>query len=180
MNMHRELILIAALVAPLLFGCPLEDFPNEIPAVQNQVDRIVDDTTLTPQEQRDALAALGLSATAINGLLDDVELGNQFGGTPRSAHDKVVAGTFTTLTPDEVQLYGDLVSGVVSGVSYQLTDQEAAAVVSLLNQEALNDATALAAFLDDPNSDIPPSIPDGFLEDVLVTADPQDAAVALP
>lgn len=154
-------------------GCGVTDLPNSPSATLQQITDIVDDSDLTASEKRAQLSEFGLSATAINGLLSAERTGNQFGGDLRTAYTKVAGGTFTTLTPDEVQLFADAVSAVDTGddLDVTLADDEAQAIVQLFKDFGLRDAGALAAFLDDENAAVPSDIPDGVLREFFVDFD---------
>ena len=94
-------------VSLFVYGCPPEDYPALVPATLQQIDPIVNSTTLTPQQQRVQLEALGVVPETINSLLRNERTGNQYGGDLRTAYTKVTLPNFVLLTPDEVQIYGD-------------------------------------------------------------------------
>jgi hypothetical protein len=164
----------------ILTGCPPENFPAAIPFEQNDVNVIINNSELEPQEQRDALLALGLSPNSINGLLSAVRTGNQFGGTLTTALEKVRASRFTTMTPDEVQLYSDAAEEVDTTLNFNLSDVAALAVTDLFAVEGLNSAEAVLTFVDDPGNEVPSEIPENFLEDVFVELDPNSIVTLLP
>ena len=172
MRANWRLTLVALLVAPALLGCPAENFPNAIDAFQANVDAVVNNTNLTPQERREKLYELGLSPTAVNGLLRSVRLGNQFGGTLRSAYDKVVGGQYAALTPDEIQFYGDTARSTGTGTDFTITDAQAQAVADLFVAQNLNTAQQVDVFINTPGSDIPPTIPNDLLKKLFVEFDP--------
>lgn len=163
----------------LIGGCGVTDLPNSPSATLLQITDIVSDTGLTASEKRTQLSEFGLSAAAINGLLSSERTGNQFGGDLRTAYTKVAGGTFTTLTPDEVQLFTDGVSAVDTEdtLDVTLTDDEAQAIVQLFKDFGLRNAEALTAFLDDENATVPSDIPDGVLREFFVDF---DLALLLP
>ena len=163
-----------------LLGCPSQNFPNAIDATLADVQAIVNDTALSLQQQRDKLAALGLSQTSINGILNGQRLGNQFGGTLQTAYDKVVAGHDSTLTPDEVQLYGDAAQKVSGGPNFTISDAAAAAVVDLFVEHKLNTSADVSAFLADPTQDTPAAIPANLLQQLFVEFDPTQVNSQLP
>ncbi len=169
-----------AVLVPLLQGCPPEDFPNAIDALQPEVDEIINDPVNTPQERREALAALGLSPATINGLLQSERTGNQFGGTLRSAYAKVTEPAFAELTPDEVQLYADAVAEADSTVAYSLSDVQAQEVQSAFVANALNSPADVEAFLSDPTKDVPGSTTVAVLQDVFVDFDPEEVVDQIP
>lgn len=164
----------------LLTGCPPENFPAAIPFEQNDVNVILNNGELEAQEQRDALLELGLSPNSINGLLSSVRTGNQFGGTLTTALEKVRASRFTTLTPDEVQLYSDAAEEVDTTLSFTLSDVAALAVTDLFAAEGLNSAEDVLTFVDDPGNEVPSVIPEDFLQDVFVEFDPNSIVTLLP
>ena len=172
--------LVAGALLAMLVGCPPENFPNTISGNQDDVNAIVNDTDLSAQQQRDALLALGLTPSTINGLLSSERTGNQFGGTLSTAFDKVANDRFTSLTPDEVQLYSDAAEEANTALSFTLTDLEALAVTDLFAAESLNSSEEVLAFVNDANNEIPTNIPDDFLTDVFVDLDPNAIVDQLP
>ncbi len=144
-------------------GCNPEVFRSTVPATLDEINRIVDNSALTPQEQRQRLTDLGISASTINALLRSVRTGNQFGGDLRTAWDKVTGGTFTWLTADEIQIYGDGASAVDAGddLSVTLTDDEAATAVVFFTDFGINTGEQLGSFLDqggEPTGSIDPNV----------------------
>jgi hypothetical protein len=168
--------------AMLLGGCPAESFLNKVPATQQEINLIVKDTALTPQDQRIQLEALGLSDSTINALLSGQQLGNQFGGDPRTAYNKVAGAEFTQLTPDEVQIYGRQASAADPNhqLSVNLTDSEAQAVVDFFHDFNISSKDALAAWLDTPGNTPPSTIPTGVLRALFVDFDPKLVLPNLP
>jgi hypothetical protein len=178
----KPILITSALTAALfLTGCsaPLHDAYS---ATLLDVNPILNDTTLTPQQKRDQLEALGFSPTVINGLLRNVRTGNQFGGDLRTAYDKVTGGRLDELTPDEVQIYADEASSVSNDFSYTLSDEAAQDIVWVFQTHRLTTAAQLDAFLADPDNvlALPGDIPDGALEDIFVTFDPAELIESLP
>ncbi len=171
---------IVACATLLVGGCPPENYPTQSSVVQLDVEQIVNNNNLLPQEARDQLAALGFSPETINGLLADRDLANQFGGTGRTAYDKVVGGQLDQLTPDEIQIYASLATEANAGVNLQLDDAAAQAMADLLQENNLQTSDELAAFLDEPENVVPPTIPDGALRDLFVDFDPDLILSLLP
>jgi hypothetical protein len=175
-------LITGALTATLfLVGCsgPLHDAYT---ATLLDVNPILNDASLTPQQKREQLEDLGFSPTVINGLLRSVRTGNQYGGDLRSAYNKVTGGQFPDLTPDEVQIYADEASSVSNDVSYTLSDEAALDIVWVFRTNRLSTAAQLDAFLADPDNvlALPGDIPDGALEDIFVTFDPAELIDSLP
>lgn len=172
--------LLALPLLAALVGCPLENFSNTIPTEQDAINDIVNDTDLEVQERRDALLNLGLTPSTVNGLLSGVRTGNQFGGTLTTAFNKVVAERFTTLTPDEVQLYSDAAETANNALSFNLSDVAALAVTEFFADQTLNTPEEVLAFTNDAGNEIPSEIPTGFLTDVFVDLDPNAIVDQLP
>jgi len=166
MRYPASLLLSAALA--WAGGCGADELPDMLPATIQSVNRIRDDDSLSPQEMRDQLEALGIDPVVVNGLLRAERTQNQFGGDLRSAFEKVSAGRFTELTPDEVQVYGDA-TGVTS-----YTDTEAQLIVDFFGENDINTADGLKGFLDDPANALPPGIDETNLRGVFVDFDPVD------
>ncbi len=161
-------------------GCGAVNLPDGVAPSLQEVERVVNDSSLNGQEKRDALAALGLDALRINALLRAERTANQFGGTLRSAIDKVSASRFSQLTPDEVQLYGDAAAATGGPFTGTVSDDAAQAIVSLFANRAIDDADALDAFLDDPGNETPAGIPNDTLRPLFVDEDPDDVLSQLP
>lgn len=165
---------LAALAGTSLAGCGQANFDNAVNTDLTQVDRIRSDATLEPQEKRERLARMGFDEVTINALLRDVRLGNQFGGDLESALDKVVGGSYATLTPDEVQAYGDATDLTT------FSDESAQAIADLFVDRSINTADELQEYLDDPARVISGQIDVTSLSDVFVDFNPDDALDALP
>ncbi len=178
--MQRHCWIVVATVVGVLGGCPSENFPNAVDATRNDVAGIVESDVLDAQEKREDLAQLGFSPAAINALLRGERTGNQFGGSLTTAFEDVRSGRYRALTPDEVQIYTDGASDADADVEFTLTDAQAQAVVDLFDRARIDTADELAAFLEDPASDVPNTIPDDLLESVFVDFDPNDLADQLP
>jgi hypothetical protein len=168
------------LACALIGGCPPEDFDAALAFTQDDVDDIVSDGSLTPQEQRDRLLALGADPVTINGLMADSEFGNQFGGTIRSAYLKVSGDQFQQLTPDEVQLYALGASDVSDDLDVSPTDTEAQAIADFFSSAGIDSSAELGAFLDDNSSVVPDTIPDGVLGPLFVDFDAELLLPRLP
>ena len=179
-GLQKAIIGIATL-ALLLGACDVQ-LRNAFPATLKDVDEIRDNSSLTAQEKRTALVALGFSPTVINALLTDERTANQYGGDLRSAYDKVKGERFTELTPDEVQLYGDGAGDVDDGISFTLTDEQAQAIVDFFQNNSVAIRNELIAFLEDPikAATISSKIPANALNDLFVDFDPDALLESLP
>lgn len=181
--MHRVAVTTVALtsIACGLGGCP-NPTRNSFPTTIIEVDRIIADANLTPQERRVALEQEGLTPIAINALLRDVRLANQFGGNLRSAWEKVIDGRFQALTPDEIQLYGDEASDEDATVNASINDAQAQAVLNFFVDQQIDNSAELSDFLADPASaaQIPDDVPDDVLQDLFVDFDPERLRDRLP
>lgn len=172
------IILVAVITGTLLTGgCPPENYPNVLGATLEEVDAIVGDTTLTPNERRIQLEALGISPSTINVLLRNEGLGNQYGGDERSTYDKVVGDNLTGLTPDEVQIYGQGASSVDDELNIDWDDTEAQAIVDFFAFYGLSSVAKLEAFLDSVDTTVPNDVSE---EDVRAVFVDFDAALLLP
>jgi hypothetical protein len=160
-------------LAATLCGCPQSTYVDALPTTAEAVDRIRSDANLTAQEKREELRRLGLSDGTINAYLRSDRTGNQFGGDLRSALEKIRAGRFSDLTPDEVQIYGDAAQVVDAGIQ-TIGDAQAEAIEEFFESEGLNTADNLRDFLNDPGQEVPSSIPDGILQTLFVDFDPAD------
>lgn len=178
MMRFRWTALVAGLVAGM-WGCGLEFPPDAVGVNLTEVNRIRADTGLTPQERREQLRELGLSDSTINGLLRNERTGNQFGGTLRSAYDKVKVGTFTQLTPDEIQFYGDA-ARTAGGPNFTLTDPQAQAIATFVRAQGLNTSDDVAAFLADPNNVVPDDVPAGVMQQLFVDFDEDEVLDQIP
>ena len=178
--LRNGLLIVAVLLVPLS-ACftPLD---AALPATLQDINPIVQDTGLTPQQKRAQLAELGLSPLVINSLLVDVRIANQFGGDLRTAYDKVVGGHLDQLTPDEIQIYADEASDVDDGFNYTLDDTAAAEIQQLFETQDISTSDELDAFLAVPANEllVPVEIPDGVLDDVFVGFDPTQLLDNLP
>lgn len=160
-------------------GCGLTSAPDAIDSYTVDVDRIRNDTTLSAQQRRVQLRELGLTDTTINGLLRSERTGNQYGGDLRSAYDKVHGDTYNTMTPDEVQLFGDAARSA-NGPSFQFTDAQAQAIADLFRNQDLRSATDVTTYVNNPDVEIPDAIPDGALTQLFVDFDETEILDQLP
>lgn len=174
--MPRLIAFLGLFMAALAGGCPPEDFNRALPITQQQIDEITSNTSLDPYEQRQQLEALGVPPSTVNALFADQRTANQFGGDLRTAYNKVIAPALMILTPDEIQIYGDLASSVSTDVDAELTDSEALAVTNFFQANGFNSSAALENYLD-RGGEVPDTIPDGVLEALFVDFDP---ALLLP
>ena len=179
-GLQKAIMGIAAL-ALLLGACDVQ-LPNAFPTTLKDVDEIRNNSNLTAQEKRTALAALGFSPTVINALLTSERTANQYGGDLRSVYDKVKDERFNELTPDEVQLYGDEASDVDDEISFTLTDEQAQAIVDFFQDNSVATRNELIAFLEDPVkvATISSEIPSDALNDLFVDFDPDALLESLP
>lgn len=152
-------------------GCPPSEFGDALPATVEDVNRIRNDTDLSAQAKREELRRLGLSETTINALLRTERTGNQFGGDLRSALARVQGGTFTALTPDEIQIYGDAAQVVNDSIA-TISDQQAQLIGQLFDDENLETADNVRDYLNDPGKEVPPDIPEDLLQTLFVDFDP--------
>lgn len=160
--------------AAALTACNRTTFQDSAGATIKQVDQIRNDKNLTAQEKRDALAALGFDDVTINALLKSERTGNQYGGTLRTAYNKVVDGQLDQLTPDEVQLYGDATAVAT------ISDDSAQAIVSLFVDEDIQTATELGDLLVRSDVNLSDKIDKTTLTQVFVDFDPNTIIDKLP
>ena len=153
---------LAAIGVMVGAGCGQLCYPDALDVTLEQVDLIRNSDTLTPQEQRDALAEYGLDPLTINGLLSSIRLANQFGGDLSSAYDKVVNDQLSSMTPDEVQYYGDATDEAT------LEDAEAQAIVDLFQDNEIDSLTELEEWLDNEANELPAGIDELNLRGVFV------------
>jgi hypothetical protein len=152
----------------LAAGCGQTDYPATLNATLQEVDEIRNSSTLEPQEMRDALAAFGIDAVTVNGLLWKVRLANQFGGDLASAYDKVVNDQLAEMTPDEVQFYGDATDEVT------LDDAEAQAIADFFRDDSIDSLTELEDFLDDTANELPTGVDEENLRAVFIDTSTDD------
>ncbi|MFN0136214.1 MAG: hypothetical protein ACKVS9_08875 [Phycisphaerae bacterium] len=167
----QGLMLGAAMIAA---GCGLEESPFSIGVNQTQVNRIRTDATTTGQEKREALRALGIDDLTINAILRDTRTANQFGGDLRTAFNKVVGGTLSEMTPDEVQIYGDATAVTT------FSDSQAQTILDFFVDAAIDTRDDLEQVLDDDQIALPSTINEDNLRGTFVTFDPNDLIDDLP
>lgn len=175
----NTLTCLVLLGAALLGGCPREDYPDLAPTDLEAVNRIINGD-LAGNARREALAELGLSPLMINAILRTETLINQFGGTLRTAYEKVAGDRLVDLTPDEVQIYANGVNQIETDVAYSLSDTQAQDIVTFFNDYGIRTRAALESFLDTPGSEVPDTTPDGALRDLFVDFDPALLIPILP
>jgi hypothetical protein len=169
---------LGGLVAGLI-GCDRQ-FPNQFPASIQEVDQIVKDTDLTPQEKRERLESLGLTPAVINALLRDDETGNQYGGDLTSAFAKIVQGRLNELTPDEVQIYAEAARETPGGPTVTFSDAQAQLVVDLFVDNGLRTLAQVGAFLSNTSNELPKDLTRDSLTRLFVDFDPNNVRGQLP
>jgi hypothetical protein len=177
--MRTGILTVLVITAGILAGCNAPR-PEALPAGLDDVNLILDDSNLSAQEKRSALADLGLTPVVINALLRSERTANQFGGDLRSAYDKVVAGTLNQLTPDEVQIYADEAKSVDSATTdFVPTDQQAQETVDFFRTHDITTSAELVAVLDNPAvaASLPADLTAANLTGLFVDFDP---ALLLP
>jgi hypothetical protein len=157
-----------------LHGCGQTFFPADSNTDLTRVNQIRNDASLTGQEKRDELQQLGLDDVTINGLLRAERTANQFGGTENTAFDKVSSDQLTALTPDEIQLYGDLTGKAT------FSDSQAQELATLLQLEGLGSIDLLKAWLEDNDIDSASGLTDDDVRKVFVETDPDSLIGNLP
>ncbi|MCG3127954.1 MAG: hypothetical protein CHACPFDD_02827 [Phycisphaerae bacterium] len=181
MRIRSTVIALTALLATLPAGCPSDSqFEDAAPAHLSGVTAIVDDTSLTPQQKRAALAGLGLDENVINAVMITIRLGNQFGGDARTAYDKVTGGRLDAMTPDEVQVYSDEASRVGDLNNFSLTDAEGQRAVLFFQDFGITTRDELANYLSGTLNVQPNGLPDEFLSTIFVDFDPALLVPELP
>ena len=156
-----------------LCGCGQTNFDNDI----SDLDRVAvirDDANLTGDEKRQELRDLGFDEVDINGLLRADRTANQFGGTAETGLNKVADGLLNTMTPDEIQLYGDLVGEA------NFSDAQAQELVNLFVLNGITTRDQLKTFLEDNDIDSPAGLEVGEVQATFVDADPEDFIANLP
>jgi hypothetical protein len=157
-------------------GCAVtepSDLRGALGITLEEASRIVSNDDLSPQEKRDALAEFGLDPLIINAIMSSDRLANQFGGTLRTAFDKVTGGRLSEMTPDEVQIYADGV-GSAGGESLNITDRAALLMTLIFVDNEINTIEELEAFLDNPVNEVSSEIPSGALRSIFVDFDPEE------
>lgn len=173
LNIPMRSIFPALLLA--LTGCGAVHFPNEVEAANlTEVNQIRNNANLTGQEKREQLQALGFDDVTINGLLRGDRTANQFGGTANTAFDKVTSGVLLTLTPDEIQLYGDLTNAAV------FSDAQAQELSDLFIDNLIATTDELEAWLTDNDIDSASGLTDEDVQAVFIDTDPDSLIPSLP
>src|SRR5262245_2403967 len=145
-----------------LSGCGTEHFPGEVDAANlTEVNQVRNNASLTGQEKRDQLRALGFDDVTINGLLRAERTANQFGGTENTAFDKVTGDLLLSMTPDEIQLYGDLTAATV------FTDAQAQELSKLFIDNLIATVDELETWLNENDIDSPNGLTDENVQAVL-------------
>ena len=171
----RLRVILAGSAVLWIAGCGQTNFGSEVLDTDlTATTRIVNDADLTGDEKRQQLAALGIPDTTINALLRDDRTANQFGGTLETAFNKVTGDGFASLTPDEIQLYGD----ASEEVTY--SDQQGQAIASLFREAEIDNANELERYLDTPGAEFPPDVDSTDLRAVFVDFNPDDVLDDLP
>lgn len=170
----RAIAFIGVLGLVVCAACSPTNLPANIGPTVQQVNRIVNDSDLTPQEKRESLRALGIDDVTINGLLVAERLGNQFGGDLESAYLKVVGRRLNEMTPDEIQFYGDATDETTYG------DTEAQQIADFFVAAGITSQASLADYLENDSLEVPPLIDRDILEAVFVTFNSGDILDQLP
>ncbi len=175
-------VVLASVFILLPAGCPPEDYPSLLPPTLTEVQRVLDNQNLTPQQQRLQLEQLGLSPTTINAFLKDKPLGNQNGGDLRTAYQKITEPDFTALTPDEIQIWASAASALDSedDINFKLTDQQAQLMVDFFNNNGVRSKQQLTTFLSTSADLVPAEIPENALQALFIDLDPTDLLPQLP
>ncbi len=173
-------IFLAAGLLVGTLGCPPETFPNATGLTLIEVNQILNNNNLTPQEQRAALLAAGISETTANGLLRNERLANQFGGSLTSAYEKVVAAEFSELTPDEIQYYADAVAVADDNFNTTVSDAQSQALADFFSQNAVDSPADVSDFLNSPTAELPADVDEDTLQAVFVDFDPDGVTDQLP
>lgn len=161
------------------WGCVPQPSPHSVGPTLDQIEAVRDDASLTLQERRLRLAEMGLSEVVINVVMIEQRLANQFGGDLRTALNKITSDRLHELTPDELQYYADAASGQGGAPLFDISDDEAQAIVDLLVMNDLHSADDVTDFLRD-NPELPEDITRQLLEDLLVEVDPLTLVDDLP
>lgn len=176
---RRAVLAVLAGLAVGLIGCDRE-FPAQYPTSIQEVNEIVSDTDLTPQEKRQRLEALGLTPAVINAILRDDETGNQYGGDLTSAFAKIAQGRLNELTPDEVQIYAEAAGEAPDGPTVTFSDDQAQLVVNLFVDNALRTLDEVEAYLSDTSSELHEDLNRDTLIELFVDFDPNNVRDQLP
>lgn len=174
MRLTQKFLWLAPAALAALAGCGTVHFPGEFDADLTQVNQIRNNADLTGQEKRDQLRALGIDDVTINGLLRGERTANQFGGTENTAFDRVTGDQLAAMTPDEIQLYGDLSSAAT------FTDAQAQELAELFLSQNLMEVEALKTWLEDNDIDSATGLTDEDVQAVFVDTDPDTLIPNLP
>lgn len=172
--MSGRLTAAVAILIGVLVGCGETHFPAQLAVELEAIDDVRSDTGLDAQQKREALRNLGLDDVMINGILVSERLGNQFGGTLGSARQKVDAGRFSDLSPDEIQLFSDG-AGVTT-----YTDADAQRIANMFADKNINTAEELTAYLDEPANELAAGIDEANLRANFIDFDTGDLIDQLP
>lgn len=169
---------------PLLMTLPACGVNNNLlPAAEPEyLQRVnaIRDGSLPPDQKRQELIDLGIDdPVVLNGILRGERLANQFAGTRESAFEKVVEELFTTMTPDEIQHYGDSAAEAGTAFTGTFNDVQAQAMADFFRSNSIDSPDELQAFLDDPAKEVPAAITVTDLRTLFVDVDPQDVRPAV-
>lgn len=170
---------LLGLLVLTLGGCGLVSGPDDIGPNFDEVAAIVNNTDLSAQVRREQLRDLGINDTTINGLLQGERTGNQFGGDLRSAYAKVSGDSYATLTPDEIQIFGDA-ARTSGGPNFTISDAAAQAIRVFFDDQGINNADDITSFLSDEDNIVPAAIPAGLLQQLFVDFDETEVLSQLP
>jgi len=162
------------LICAFASGCGQTHFPHALDTTLTDTNRIVNDNSLTPDQKRAQLSALGIPDLTINALLRDVTNANQFGGTLESALNKVQGGQLDQMTPDEIQLYADATNQA------SFSDAQAQSLTDLYDQAGIHTRDELKDYLDNPASELPAGLNATDIRAVFVDFNPSDITSQLP
>ena len=175
MKMNTWLLSLSPIVLAYLAGCGAVHFPGEFDTADvTNVNQILSNANLTGQEKRDQLSGLGIDQVTINGLLRSERTANQFGGTENTAFDKVTGDLLLTMTPDEIQLYGDLTNATV------FTDAQAQELSELFIDQVIATVEELETWLTENDIDSPNGLTDENVQAVFIDTDPDTLIPDLP
>lgn len=169
------LLRLSPLALMFLAGCGAVHFPGEFDDADiTNVNQIRNNANLTGQEKRDQLRGLGIDEVTINGLLRTERTANQFGGTENTAFDKVTGDLLLSMTPDEIQLYGDLTNATV------FTDAQAQELSELFVDQLIASVDQLETWLTENDIDSANGLTDENVQAVFVDTDPDTLIPDLP
>lgn len=97
--------------------------------------------------------AAALSLATVGGCPgSDARTSNQGGGSLLSAGSKVLNERLSSLTPDEVQIATDIILTQPDSLIDPLTDDQAQAIVNILNDNNLNSLDDIQNAIDNPGN----------------------------